>query len=58
MSDSELKAELSSIHSAHAAEIENLEKLCDSLREEHEVCLSLLLLLPPPSLSVSLSEVC
>jgi hypothetical protein len=37
MSNRDLKAELSGIHSAHSMEIENLEKLCDSLREEHEV---------------------
>jgi hypothetical protein len=50
MSNRELKAELSGIHSAHSMEIENLEKLCDSLREEHEVCPLLFPSSSPPCL--------
>lgn len=37
MTNSELKAELAGIHGSHTQEVENLEKLCDSLREEHDV---------------------
>jgi hypothetical protein len=37
MSSSELKAELAGIKGAHGQEIENMERLCDSLREEHQV---------------------
>jgi hypothetical protein len=50
MSSSELKAELTNIKGAHGQEIENMERMCDTLREEHQVRLfdfplSLLLIL-------------
>lgn len=39
MTNSQISSELEGVNSVHTIELEGLEKLCDSLRTEHEVCL-------------------